>query len=74
MYVHVAATCDVIVLFLWPAVEDIRLQFDAHLDLDDLAHYDAVPGYFFKFTDFESVPEKTFAEQLTYIDSVSLSS
>ena len=29
------------------------------------------PGYFFKFTDFESIPEDTFAEQLTYIDSVS---
>ena len=51
-------------------MEDVRLQFEDQLDVDDLEQYD-VPGYFFKFTDFDSVPEKTFAEQLTYIDSVS---
>lgn len=29
-------------------------------------------GYFWKCTDFESIPVKTIADQLTYIDAVSL--
>lgn len=51
-------------------MEDVRLQFDSQLVLEDWDDPDT-PCYLFKFTDFEAIPEKTFAEQLTYIDSVS---
>ena len=51
------------------AVEDTRSQLENNRFLSRLVDIDA-PAYFFKFTDFESVPESVFAEQLTYVDSV----
>ena len=52
-------------------VEDVCIELDQQLSLVDRMDYFLEDGYLVKFTDFHSIPVKAFAEQLTYLDSVS---
>ena len=52
-------------------VEDITVELDQQMALVDRMDYYIEDGSLVKLTDFHSIHVKTFAEQLTYLDSVS---